>query len=93
MPCEFVPFPNGYAIICGPRRKQQKCFYCEKPSSWLCDLPIGLPVGLDPSEQGVCDRPICSDHRLQRGANIDWCAIHHGLPVPEKHEFQPPINI
>lgn len=77
MPCEFVTFPNGYAIICGRGRiRPKKCFYCPKPSGWLCDLPIGLPVGLDPSEQRTCDRNLCADHRVNQGPEIDWCLAH-----------------
>jgi len=87
--CELINFPSGgSAIICGPRRsKPKKCFYCTRPSGWLCDLPIGLPVGLDPSEQRVCDRSICVDHRVVQyvgalGETVDWCAQHSMADLP-----------
>lgn len=71
MPCQLI---NG-AIICGPRRRRQRCFYCGKPSDWLCDYPV-------PDKS--CDRPICADHRINQAWEVDWCIAH--VPAEESKE-------
>jgi hypothetical protein len=70
MPCNTVQLPGGgTAIVCsrGPKRKRTKCFYCAKPAPYLCDHKEG---------GARCDRPICGDHAVSKGSDIDWCKIH-----------------
>jgi hypothetical protein len=66
---QTIPIPNGTAIICGARKNQRRprCFYCGKPSDYLCDYP-------------GCDRPCCSKH-AQPGvtAGIDFCNDHYAV--------------
>ena len=72
--------PTGFAIVCGGRvaKPVAKCWEdgCERRGWFQCDEPIGLPVGLDPSEQGYCDRPMCVHHRVNRGVETDYCREH-----------------
>lgn len=78
MPCEPIQFPGGgSAIICGRRRpKQKRCFYCSKASSWLCDYNTPSIITGPKGAGKTCDRPICADHRVNRGPDLDWCIVH-----------------
>ena len=67
MPCELVPFPNDYAVVCARLGRSRKCFYCSNPSGWLCDYQKG---------SRSCDRALCGDHRVNQGPEVDWCLAH-----------------
>jgi hypothetical protein len=68
MPCHHVNLPNGArAIVCTPKVRKKKCYYCSKPAPYLCDHKAG---------GARCDRPICNDHAVAKGDNIDWCRKH-----------------
>jgi len=61
------------------RQQQQRCFYCNKPATLLCDFRLGLPFGGYAIDQRgkyavskldapcTCDMPICRDHAELRG--------------------------
>jgi hypothetical protein len=72
MPCKLMQLPDGTtAIVCGPRRKQTKCAYCNAPSTILCDFPIG--------KGKTCDRPTCREHAKTIGDDRDYCKDHARL--------------
>lgn len=57
-------------------QQQQKCFYCNKPSTLLCDFILGKPfggygIGGHPvakiAPMHTCDMPLCRDHAEYRG--------------------------
>ena len=73
MPCRFIRFPDGAAIICGPKTRVKPCWACPRPGLFLCDGP-------SPTGKGDCDRPLCTHHRTQAGAGVDYCYEHAGSP-------------
>jgi hypothetical protein len=74
MPCERYVSPDGSLsmIICsrGPK-KTVLCHYCGKPSTSLCDYPIG--------NGKTCDRPMCNTCRNKIGPDLDVCRDHNNM--------------
>ena len=73
--CEEREIDGHRMILChSGRRPEQKCYICGRPAPFLCDyiLQFGL-------ENPTCDRPICNEHRSQRGKDIDYCPEHAEL--------------
>jgi hypothetical protein len=67
-----------------------KCFYCDEPSSLLCDWPLGIPDD-NKVEMITCDRPLCTKHARRTASgiicgrgrghtcerlSIDYCLVH-----------------
>lgn len=76
MPCVNLKIGNASAIVCGlPRRK--KCFYCGKPSEFLCDFPVGKKRN---GKTKDCDRALCAGC-TQKGVseNVDFCKTHYPI--------------
>lgn len=52
----------------GNEAKVTKCYYCDKPSQYLCDFVatiIPSTAFVDPTKPyRTCDRPVCADHYL-----------------------------
>jgi hypothetical protein len=67
-------------IVCSRGRglKPAPCHYCSKPSIALCDF-YGTIL------KKTCDRPICGDHRVKIGPNVDHCKVH--TEVTKKSEL------
>ena len=70
--CTTVPFPGGFAILCGGRRVAP-CSVpgCGRPHEKLCDAPLwkGAP-------RRTCDAKLCATHAQHVGKNRDYCAAH-----------------
>lgn len=71
MPCEH----RDGMIICSRGRRTPPCKFCQangsfKPSTKLCDFPVG--------EGKTCDAPICDRHATSVGPNQDYCPVHKG---------------
>lgn len=57
----------------------EKCYYCDKEATLLCDFPI---------VKGTCDRPVCKEHSARIAAGFmcgrdgcssfteDYCLSH-----------------
>jgi len=73
MPCRVVKTGNIVAIACSRRTVQSKCFYCGKPSDYLCDFPV-YSKG---KKKGTCDRKLCK-RCTQKGVSgeTDFCREH-----------------
>lgn len=67
--CMHVRMPGGaIAIVCGsgPKPDPPFCHWCDKPTEFCCDQPVG---------DHDCNAPMCADHR-QRIGNKDFCPWH-----------------
>lgn len=64
---------RGNMIVCGDRPKP-KCYICGKPAPFLCDYILQFSL-----ENPTCDRPLCEEHRVKKGPNIDYCPEHEEL--------------
>ena len=62
------------------KEPKERCFYCDRPATLLCDFVLGLPTdGYERSPDGTvylvakiapmhtCDMPLCRDHAQHRG--------------------------
>lgn len=74
MPCHPIHDDQGrqVGIACtrGPRVKA--CFYCGRPSTSLCDWPLGGKT---------CDKPMCvgcRNHHPELG-DVDYCRTHEAM--------------
>jgi len=75
MPCEWIKFPDGtVAIVKHAKRRQQKCRWCSKQSTKLCDFSISSPQQV--THRKTCDAPMCDEHAKPVGPNIDYCPEH-----------------
>ena len=76
MGCEFVPLPDGYAVICSRGRRGKQCSACKRnPATLECDWPLtGSKAGK------TCDRPLCRPCALlvkqASGDTVDYCPAH-----------------
>lgn len=70
MPCEVHTTPDGAVIMicCRGSKKSTPCFVCGRPSTSLCDYPIG--------KGKTCDRPLCNSCKTSIGPNLDVCSKH-----------------
>ena len=71
---EWIRMPDGsvvHVLHSGPRPRTKPC-KCGRPSSLLCDYPLG--------GRKTCDAPLCGDCAVRQGPNIDYCA-HHEAPL------------
>ena len=67
---------TGYMIMCGPGNQTPKLCWeqgCNRQSVALCDRTM--------SDTATCDRPLCVQHRVNRGVNVDYCRDHVPLPL------------
>lgn len=66
MGCDSFNLPGGgQAIICSRGRRRQRCAFCGRPASHLCD-------GRKPRRKsGTCDRPLCPEHRTEISRRIE----------------------
>lgn len=69
MPCEVIKTSGGTAIACSRGQRRQRCSYCSNWAPYLCDFFVGIT-------NRPCDRPICEDHRVKIGVNVDHCKVH-----------------
>lgn len=70
---------------------QDKCHFCEKPATKLCDHPVLSADGFyHPATPHLCDLPICDDHAAVQGKTFDMhgpgtvdtmdhCPFHSGV--------------
>ena len=72
----ILQFPDGGSAIVHGSKPMTACICKAKLSISLCDYPVGLPVGLDPSEQPACDVPLCADCRTHIEPDTDYCPKH-----------------
>ena len=74
--CEDRVMEDGTRmILChSGKRPKEKCYVCGKPAPYLCDYV--LEFGL---ENPTCDRPMCAEHRVKIGPNIDYCKEHAAI--------------
>lgn len=71
MTCEFVPMPGGgTAIVCGPRRKHDKCG-CGRRATLLCDWKMETV-----HSSGTCSKPICTRCTTSPAPDKDLCPAH-----------------
>lgn len=73
MPCwgEWIRMPDGSAahiLHSGRRPKPAPPCACGKPSTLLCDFPMG--------GRRTCDKPLCAGCAVHQGRNIDYCPTH-----------------
>lgn len=75
MPCEKIKFGNSTAIICSRGHRPKPCFYCGRPSDFLCDSPVGITKS---GKKKDCDRALCVVC-TQKGIskNVDFCREHY----------------
>jgi len=68
MPCDITKDESGQVtrIVCS-RRSTPKCKFCGKPSSKLCDYPVGT---------GTCDAQICRACTTHIEPDTDYCPNH-----------------
>ena len=51
--------------------RMSKCYLCGKPSTRLCDFPVGGEETLKVFNVGVCSKPICDEcARKYRGLDV-----------------------
>jgi hypothetical protein len=75
MPSRLVKTGDSVAIICTGRTVQPRCFYCGKPSGYLCDFPV-----LIKGKKKTCDRKLCEGCRRSGiSKDIDFCREHFPL--------------
>jgi hypothetical protein len=68
--CQHVSLPGGAtAIVCGPRRRQQRCA-CGQPATLLCDWKV------PGKKSGTCDAPICASCTTSPAPDKDLCRTH-----------------
>lgn len=90
MGCEFVPLPDGYAIICSRGRRGKQCSACKRaPATLECDWPLtGSKAGK------TCDRPLCRPCALlvkqASGDTVDYCPAHAAQHRGETAPALPP---
>lgn len=73
--CEEREIDGQRMILChSERRPEQKCYICGRPAPFLCDYV--LEFGL---ENPTCDRPLCNEHRVNKGKDTDYCPEHEEL--------------
>jgi hypothetical protein len=74
MTCEVVKLGDGTSMIscsCGSRgrvAKSERCGWCERRGTKLCDQPVG--------DGKTCDRRICPGHASHVEPNRDYCPDH-----------------
>jgi len=86
MPCVVLEIePNLTATICGTTGKTGRaCFYCGKPSGFLCDYPLIKKPWL--GIKTTCDRALCDKCRMRGlSENVDFCR-HHYEPARAAYE-------
>ena len=74
MPCEVENVEGNSFIICHRGAKGgsgQKCAYCHRASTRLCDYPVG-------GVKETCDVPMCGFCTHKAGRNRDLCRTHRG---------------
>lgn len=69
MTCETVKIGNAVAIVCSRGRRSRKRCACGRPATKLCDHR-------DVGRRKTCDEPLCDQHAVRIGANIDFCPLH-----------------
>ena len=85
MACEVVNVDGNDFFVCGRGGggSGQKCAYCHRSSTRLCDFEV---------ENGkTCDVPMCDFCTHNAGRNLDLCQNHRGRVVhhPRKGENAP----
>ncbi len=85
MPCKVEEYDGNFYMICGRGGggSGQRCAYCHRSSTRLCDFEI---------EGGqTCEAPMCDfcTHRVER--TVDYCREHRpsGRHTPRKDENAP----
>jgi hypothetical protein len=77
MSSKVVKFPGGGGAIIHTLRRAKKCFYCNEPSTRLCDGPSRTAPSI---LSKTCDRPLCEMHTTPgRFPNMDYCPEHSHL--------------
>ncbi len=85
MPCEVENIDGTNFVIChrGGGGSGQRCRYCERSSTRLCDFEV--------ASGQTCDVPMCDfcTHRADR--TVDYCQEHRpsGTHAPRKDENAP----
>ena len=85
MPCETEEYDGTVYMVChrGGGGSGQKCLYCHRSSTRLCDFAV--------ADGKTCDAPMCDfcTHRAER--TIDYCQTHRGnvAQKPRKDENVP----
>ena len=62
------------AHVCIRGSREKKCRHCTRPSTRLCDFPVGVGK--------TCDIPICDACATPVGPDRDYCLIHKGKTPP-----------
>ncbi len=71
MACQSGKVGDATVIICGLHRSTQRCKFCGKPATKLCDFPLHGP------KQGLtCSIPMCDQCATAQGEGIDFCPAH-----------------
>jgi hypothetical protein len=88
MTCSIHNLGDGTKmIVCGRHSyvpKGQRCRWCNKPGTQLCDHPIAHPNPLEEDGHSTCDARICKDHAQHVGEDKDYCPDHTVLePLKE----------
>lgn len=65
MPVKLTQGITGF--VCGRGVPRQRCYYCGKISTVLCDHPV---------KDKTCDRACCRAHAENVGDNKDYCLTH-----------------
>lgn len=82
MGCEFVKLDGmeGFAVLCGGKRRSF-CQFCQKrPATKLCDFVVGkqakIERGMQRRVDKTCDASMCAVCATDVGKNLDYCPKH-----------------
>lgn len=93
MVCTPVKAEDGTVMICFHGRSRSRpvklCYFCDKPSTKLCDFKwkhSQITKGVQHQVTSTCNRPLCDNHAVEVGHDIDYCHTHPSLaqqPPPQ----------
>jgi hypothetical protein len=86
MPCHHVDLGNGTRAIICTRGRTQRCKYCGRPSTKLCDWPLA-----GEKKGKTCDIPMCERCAAHIEPDTDYCKAHNALYLeqPKQPWIQP----
>lgn len=67
MKCSYVKIEGHPVILCGGRERIKACKTCGEIAGKLCDWKVS---------GGTCSEPICDEHAMSVGDDLDLCPTH-----------------
>ena len=75
MPCYWTKLPDGTMVHLNMAKpRQQKCRWCGKPCTKLCDFVVSSPQQV--THRRTCDAPMCDEHAQNVEPDRDYCPNH-----------------